>query len=285
VEYSYFLRGFDKDWSEWSKKTEKEYTNLPAGTYNFEIKAKSNLGNESMIESFSFSVLPPWYKTNWAYFTYALLFVILVFGLYQWQRKIFMNQQRRHEVEQKRLQYLHQLEMEKSDKEIVKLKNEKLQAEIDHKNKELASAAMHLVQKGDLLADIREELAHLKKGNNGNGSADEFKKIQRILNEENTIDKDWEQFASHFDTVHSDFLRILKMHFPTLSAHELKLCAYLRMNLSSKEIAQLESISVRGVEISRYRLRKKLGIHTEVNLFDYLMNFPQSKNGQSAGAG
>lgn len=278
VEYSYFLRGFDKEWSDWSKRTEKEYTNLPAGTYNFEIKAKSNLGNESMIESFSFSVLPPWYKTNWAYFIYALLFVIIIFQLYQWQRKIFMNQQKKHEEDQKQLQYLHQLEMEKSDKEIVKLKNEKLQAEIDHKNKELASAAMHLVQKGDLLADIREEVGHLKKGVNGNSSADEFKKIQRILNEENTIDKDWEQFASHFDTVHSDFLRILKLHFPNLSAHELKLCAYLRMNLSSKEIAQLESISVRGVEISRYRLRKKLGIHTEINLFDFLMNFPVSKS-------
>jgi ligand-binding sensor domain-containing protein/DNA-binding CsgD family transcriptional regulator len=279
VQYSYILRGFDKDWSDWSKKTEKEYTNLPAGSYNFEIKAKSNLGNESMISSFSFTVLQPWYKTNWAYFIYTLLFVLLTFQLYQWQRKIFLNQQKKHEEEQKRLLYLHQLELEKSEKEIVKLKNEKLQAEIDHKNTELASAAMHLVQKGDLLADIREELGHLKKGFNGNGSPEEFKKIQRILNEENKIDKDWEQFASHFDKVHSDFLRILKMKYPNLSAHELKLCAYLRMNLSSKEIAQLESISVRGVEISRYRLRKKLGIHTEINLFDFLMNFPSSKDG------
>ena len=55
------------------------------------------------------------------------------------------------------------------------------------------------------------------------------------------------------------------------SAHDLKLCAYLRMNLSSKEIAQLENISVRGVEISRYRLRKKLQIPTETNLFDFLL--------------
>ena len=162
--------------------------------------------------------------------------------------------------------------MEKSEKEIVKLKNEKLESEIEHKNTELASAAMHLVQKGELLGNIREELMRMKKGVNGDGAAaEEFKKMLRILGEENKMDKDWEQFAIHFDKVHSDFLQILKSVYPQLSSHELKLCAYLRMNLSSKEIAQLENISVRGVEISRYRLRKKLHIPTEINLFDFLM--------------
>ena len=98
------------------------------------------------------------------------------------------------------------------------------------------------------------------------------------------MDKDWEQFAVHFDKVHSDFLQILKAAYPVLSSHELKLCAYLRMNLSSKEIAQLENISVRGVEISRYRLRKKLRIPTETNLFDFLMELHNSGSGARAGA-
>ncbi|HTR30364.1 MAG TPA: triple tyrosine motif-containing protein [Puia sp.] len=272
IQYSYLLTGFDKDWSSWSKKTEKEYTNLPAGTYTFQVKSKSNLGNESAITEYSFNILPPWYQTGWAYLLYTCLFGALVYLLYYWQRRIFLRQQARHEEEQRRLQYLHQLEIEKSDKEIVKLKNEKLEAEIEHKNTELASAAMHLVQKGELLGNIREELMRIKRGVNGDGAAaEEYKKMLRILGEENKMDKDWEQFAVHFDKVHSDFLQILKSAYPQLSAHELKLCAYLRMNLSSKEIAQLENISVRGVEISRYRLRKKLRIPTEMNLFDFLM--------------
>ena len=75
----------------------------------------------------------------------------------------------------------------------------------------------------------------------------------------------------------SDFLQILKSIYPALSAHELKLCAYLRMSLSSKEIAQLENISVRGVELGRYRLRKKLKISTETNLFDFLMEMTTKK--------
>lgn len=279
--YSYYLKGFDKDWSGWSKWPAKEYTNLSAGTYTFQVKCKSNLGNESAVSEYSFIILPPWYQTGWAYLLYTLVFAALVYLLYFWQRRIFLQQQEKHEEEQRRLQYLHQLEMEKSEKEIVNLKNEVLEAEIEHKNTELASAAMHLVQKGELLSNIREELMRLKKGVNGDGAAaEEFKKMLRILGEENKMDKDWEQFAVHFDKVHSDFLQILKGAYPLLSSHELKLCAYLRMNLSSKEIAQLENISVRGVEISRYRLRKKLRIPTEINLFDFLMELhSKGKNG------
>lgn len=272
ITYSYCLKGFDRDWSDWSKKTEKDYTNLPAGRYTFQVRSKSNLGNESPLSIYTFTILPPWYQTGWAYALYTLLLAGLLYLVYFWQRRVLRKQQRKHEEEQARLQYLHQLEMEKSEKEIVKLRNEKLEAEIEHKNTELASAAMHLVQKGELLGNIREELMRMKKGGNGEGAAaEEFKKMLRILGEENKMDKDWEQFAVHFDNVHSDFLRILKIAYPALSAHELKLCAYLRMNLSSKEIAQLENISVRGVEISRYRLRKKLKISTETNLFDFLM--------------
>jgi DNA-binding CsgD family transcriptional regulator len=80
-----------------------------------------------------------------------------------------------------------------------------------------------------------------------------------------------EHFAQHFDKVHSGFVSDLKIKHADLSANELKLCTFLRMNLSSKEIALLLNITVRGVEISRYRLRKKLKLTKEVNLFDYLL--------------
>ena len=274
VLYSYYLKGFDKDWSGWSKKAEKDYTNLPAGKYLFQIKAKNNLGSESSINSYSFTVLPPWYQTLWAYLLYFILAISIVYLGYARQKNIFIKQQKRHEEEQKRLQYLHQLEIEKSEKEIITLKNQKLQAEIEHKNTELASVAMHLVQKGELLGNIKDELMRLKKSSNDeNHKTGDYKKLIHILGEEDKMDKDWEHFAAHFDKVHSNFLRNLKASHPTLSAHELKLSAYLLMNLSSKEIAQLMNISVRGVEISRYRLRKKLKIPTETNLFNFLLEF------------
>jgi DNA-binding NarL/FixJ family response regulator len=92
-----------------------------------------------------------------------------------------------------------------------------------------------------------------------------------MLGETEKSDEDWSRFALYFDEVHNNYLTTLKTKFPQLSNTDLKLCAYLRLNLSSKEIAQLLNISLKGVEVSRYRLRKKLGLATEVNLHDFLL--------------
>ncbi|HET7898355.1 MAG TPA: triple tyrosine motif-containing protein, partial [Flavisolibacter sp.] len=276
IEYSYNLKGFDHTWSAWSGKTEKDYTNLPAGDYVFQIKARTNLGNESAVSSYAFTILPPWYQTPVAYFLYALAFLVLIYFVHSQQKKKLLKQQQKYEEQQRQLQYLHQLELEKNEKEIVKLRNEKLEAELAHKNTELASSAMHLVQKGELLSKIKDELVKLNKDSQVQQSPDEVKKIIKILGTEEKMDEDWELFAQHFDKVHSDFLLNLKKKFPNLTPNESKLCAYLRMNLSTKEIAQLMNISVRGVEISRYRLRKKLELPTAVNLFDFLIKIDDS---------
>ncbi len=130
---------------------------------------------------------------------------------------------------------------------------------------------MHLVQKSELMSKLRSELNHLMKAMDNEKAQSEIKKMVKVLGEDEKMDNDWMQFTHHFDKVHSDFVVVLKDKFPTITANELKLSAYLRMNLSTKEIARLMNISVRGVEISRYRLRKKLGISSEMNLFDFLM--------------
>lgn len=272
IEYSYMLNGFDKEWSDWSKKTEKDYTNLPAGNYEFKVKMRNNLRNESEVSSYSFVILPPWYQTIWAYLIYAAIAIWFIYFLYRKHKKKLLRERNKHIEEQKRQAYLHQLELEKSEKELVKLRNEKLEAEIEFKNSELATTAMHLVQKEEFLVKIKEELQHLNKSGKEKPDTTDLKKILRFLSEEEKLNEEWEQFSVHFNKVHSNFLIVLKDRYPDLKAHELKLCAYLRMNLSSKEIAQLMSISVRGVEISRYRLRKKLQIPTEVNLFQFLFD-------------
>jgi hypothetical protein len=172
VQYSYLLNGFNTSWSDWSKKSEKEYTNLPPGQYEFQIKAKNNLGNESSVKIYKFIVLPPWYQTTLAYITYVLLILGVIYLIFRWQKQIFLEQQQKYEDEQKKLTYLHELELEKSEKEIVKLRNEKLESEIAFKNTELASTAMHLVQKGELLGNIKEEMSRIKKNANGHAAPD-----------------------------------------------------------------------------------------------------------------
>ena len=272
LEFSYRLRGLDDNWSEWTAKTEKEYTHLPAGRYHFEVKVRNNLGNESIPAVYSFRILPPWYQTVWAYAVYLLLLAAAIYFLYIWQIRKFRQQQEKYEKEQGQLQYLHQLEIDKAETELMALRNEKLQVEVDFKNSELATNAMHLVQKSELLAKLKSELNQLVKAVDNEKAQAEIRKMIKVLGEDEKMDKDWEHFSHHFDKVHSDFVVVLKEKFPSITPNELKLSAYLRMNLSTKEIAQLMNISVRGVEISRYRLRKKLGISSEVNLFDFLMS-------------
>ncbi|MEO6253581.1 MAG: triple tyrosine motif-containing protein [Ferruginibacter sp.] len=277
LEYSYRLKGYDNNWSEWTNRTEKEYTNLPAGKFSFEVKVRNNLGNESEVATYTFNVLPPWYKTNWAKACYLLLLIAGLYFLYKWQTKKFKLQQVKYEEEQKRLRYIHDLEIAKSESELVTLRNEKLEADINFKNSELASSAMHLVKKGELVSKMKTELAHIMKDISNPQAEADLKKMIKSISEDDNMDQEWENFTLHFDKVHSDFISALKEKHPGISNNEIKLCAYLRMNLSTKEIAQLMNISVRGVEVSRYRLRKKLELATELSLFDYLINI-QPKN-------
>src|SRR5690606_36681720 len=218
----------------------------------------------SDLVTYSFKVLPAWYQSYWTYAAYVLLAAGAVYLILRWQQK-------KHQKEQERLKYLHQLELEHNEKEIIKLRNEKLEADVNFKNKELATTTMHLVQRGKVLAKIKEELMALSQSHNIQNDSPDIKRVMRLLNEVERNDADWDQFAIHFDHVHSNFLTILKEELPDLTPNELKLCAYLKMNLSSKEIAQLMSITIRAVEVSRYRLRKKLKITSDVNLFDFLI--------------
>nr|WP_242689105.1 triple tyrosine motif-containing protein [Pedobacter sp. SYSU D00535] len=277
IEYSYYLEGFDKAWSAFSKKTEKDYTNLPYGDYVFKVKARNNFGIESEAATYKFSIAPPWYNTLVAYFCYFLLTVFLIYRLYKVQQKKFIHQKQRFQEEQKRLEYLHQLEMDKSEKEIIKLKNEKLETEIEAKNSELASIAMHLGQKAELLDKIKAELNKLNKHIVNEEQHADINKILRTLSNEEKADEGWEQFAMYFDKVHTNFLKDIKTAYPNLTPNDLRLSAYLKMNLSTKEIAQLMKISPRGVEISRYRLRKKLGISGDISLFEFFKDFKVSE--------
>jgi ligand-binding sensor domain-containing protein/DNA-binding CsgD family transcriptional regulator len=278
LEYSYRLKGYDNNWSEWTQRTEKEYTNLPAGKFSFEVKVRNNLGNESAVAAYTFNVLPPWYKTNLAKVVYLLILMAGLYFLYKWQEKKFKLQQTKYEEEQARQRYIHELEIAKTESELVALRNEKLEADINYKNSELASSAMHLVKKGELVSKMKAELAHVMKGISNPQAEADLKKMIKTISEDDNIDQEWENFTLHFDKVHSDFISALKEKHPAISNNEVKLCAYLRMNLSTKEMAQLMNISVRGVEVSRYRLRKKLELATEISLFDYLINI-QTRNG------
>ena len=271
LQYSIRLKGFDENWSDWSSRTNKEYTNLSGGTYVFEVKVRNNLNKESEVTNYKFKVLPPWYLTKLAIGIYFLSILLGLFLVYKFLKKKFRLQRQKYEEEQKRINYIHELEQNRTRSELITLQNEKLEADISFKNAELAAAAMHLVKKGELLTKIKDDLSHVSKEIRNPEAISAIKKMVKKVGEDDKLDEEWESFAKHFDSVHSDYLTNLKEKHPNLTGNELKLCANLRMNLSTKEIAQLMNISVRGVEVSRYRLRKKLELESGDNLFDYLM--------------
>jgi len=129
---------------------------------------------------------------------------------------------------------------------------------------------MHLVERGGLLSNIKEEMIAVIKRLNIPQLPYEFRSVFKLMTDTEKDEDDWNKFSLYFDQVHNNFLVTLKTKYPLLSATDLKMCAYLRLNLSSKEIAQLLNISPKGVEISRYRIRKKLGLTPEVNLYAFL---------------
>ena len=271
--FQYQLENFEKDWSEWNTATEKEYTNLSEGLYTFRVRAKNVFGDISEEASFQLKVYPPWYRSKLAYGFYGLG-LLVVFGA------SMLVLSMRHSYEKKKLTLRQKRELlqkeneivevsKKSEEQISKLRNDKLRSEIDHKNRELATTTMHLINKNEFMLQIRNAIKETSKS----GSKDNFKKIIRDIDRNLSEDEGWEQFTKHFDQVHGDFLSNIKKDNPTLTPQEIKLCAYLRMNMSSKEIANLLNISVRGVEISRYRLRKKLDISRDTNLVDYMLEY------------
>lgn len=272
IKYQYQLIGLDKEPSPWLTKTEKEYTNLPKGKYTFEVRARNAYLQESQTRSFSFVVKPPWYSSTAALTVYCGLFLFL-FGSMIWiPQSQFQKEKAQLVSQQAALEKEHQAEVQKSEQEIMRLHNEKLESEVHHKNQELAATAMHLVQKTEILTRIKQELSQLSGSKDQNEIKKEIRRLVKVIDKDIEFDKNWEQFEHHFDQVHHDYLKSLRQQFPQLTPKDRKLCAYLRMNLQTKEIAPLMNISVRGVEISRYRLRKKLELSRETNLIEFLMS-------------
>jgi DNA-binding CsgD family transcriptional regulator len=211
-----------------------------------------------------------------------------MYFLYKYQKRKYQvqhakklrKQQEEFEEEQKRLMYQHQLEIEKNEKEVMRLKNIRLESEVRHNNTELASNTMSLLQKREILNKIKDEILKVQQESDHDKIMKEYRRILKIIDEQLDVNNDWERFSVYFDRVNNDFFKILNDSYPSLTPTDLRLCAYLRLNLSTKEIADLLNLSIRGVESSRYRLRKKLDLPNDLGLYEFLKSIGNiSQNG------
>lgn len=265
AEYQYVLEGLQDQWSEWSAKTTTNFKNLPAGTYIFKVRAKIANSKPENIATYTFTIKKPWYATNFAVLIYFILGFFAAVYIHKTYKKYYREKEQKLIEENNLLLEIAALE---NNQQLMRLKNEQLSQDVDSKNKELAVSTMSLLKKNELLSLIKEDL----KNNTDEGSKSiksVISTINKNINEEDT----WTVFKEAFDTADNNFLKKVKQAHSSLTPNDLRLCAYLRLNLSSKEIAPLLNISVRSVEIKRYRLRKKMDLPHEKGLVEYILSF------------
>ncbi|MBL7814330.1 MAG: hypothetical protein JNL70_04915 [Saprospiraceae bacterium] len=257
--FSYFLTGQSTQWSSWESATSHEFANLSAGKHSFKLR-NDITGEETVIE---FDIEPHWYETIWAKIGYLLLFIGLIFLLLKFHKYQLSNQRQYLEAEM-----LRELEQQR-----IRADNEKLHLDIINKSQELANSTMGIIRKNEILIEIKEELEGIKSEHGLRFPEKHYQKLKQMIENNLSSEENWRVFEENFNGVHEDFLKRLKQEFTDLTPGDLKLAAYLRMNLTSKEISPLLYISVRGVENKRYRLRKKLDLKDSDNLTEFILKY------------
>lgn len=274
--FSYFLEGFSEEWSHWSGDSYKEFTNLKEGEYVFKLKAKNIFEVESEMATVTFTISPPWHRSKMAYILYSVLFLLITFLFIKFiLYRIKRAKQKEGERYKQKIKEHKELSMHQAliaEKEIIKLRNDKLRTEKIHRDKELANQTMGLIQKNKLLVTIIEELQYIHNLIKNDSAKSKIYSLKKRIKKEVDNKQQNKIFQTYFDEVHHEFFNRLNEKYPILTPNDLRLCAYIKMNISTKEIATILNISYRGAEIRRYRLRKKLELSREVNLSTFLLN-------------
>ena len=264
----YKLEGFTGQWQEGKRMLEARYFRLPPGKYTFCAEVYNEKGILSSVK-LPFVILRPWY-TSYGFITvYVILGLLLLFlSLYT----VYHVVKRKKERVIAQQQMLHQVKMELQEKRIVALENEQLKADLRFKSKELAERVMTNIAHQKVLASLKSEIQQLRLA--GQYTRKNLDRLLSMVNNNLVSSEDnWNTFQSNFDRIHENFFRNLKAQYPELTSADLRLCALLRLNMPTKEIAQFLNISVRGVDAARYRLRKKFDLSSEDSLTDFIINF------------
>ena len=258
--YAYRLDGFEEKWTQVdSKHRLATYTNLDAGEYTFQVKAANNSSAWGEPVELVIVITPPFWKTWWFRLVAALLSVgTIVFLLTYFDAK---------------RQETHQKELLKREQEILKLRNERLNEEVQEKNAQLSAALLQSAHKNTSLDRLKKQLMDIMK--DAKADAEQKKEIRQLVRKidfELSSEDYWEQFQLNFDQVHQQFSQLLHLRHPELSPNEIRLSCLLRINMTNKEIAAIQNISLSAVEKSKYRLKKKLNLGKEADLNSYILS-------------
>jgi len=243
--YNYKINEIDENWIT-TDKPELRYYQLKPGNYHLEICSDTN-PKHIIIE---FTITPPWYQTSWFYLIYLGLALILAWLLYQFFKNKLARQHKLLEFE---------------------VKQTSLENRLQNTNVELMLTLRYLIQKNESLQNLQNEINAVKESP-GNIPIKFIRRLDTQINKGLELQtKEWKMALNNLKLSQEGYFKKLKENYPRLTNNDIRLCSYLRMNFSSKEIAHLLNISTRAVDISRYRLRKKLALEHNKNLTDFLM--------------
>lgn len=273
VQYQYILKGIDRNWSKWTSKPYKEYTHLRPGDYIFKVQSRDLNGDTGQEASYAFSIPPVWYRTTLAIIIYISIALALIMLITKIIKNKIDRERRKSKIDAQRSKRMLELEIEqlKLMQEKDNIREDKLVLEESNKkkSKELANYTMLLVKKKEVFSDTYNKLKELKKSSKNTIIRKEIQTLILELHQHKIGEEFMQVFDVNFESVHKNFFQKLKTLYPNLTKRELRLCAFVKMDLSNKEIAPLLNISVRGVETARYRVRKKLNVQ-DVNFLSFL---------------
>ena len=240
--------------------------NLSFGIHEIKVYT-DNFGSQTLSETFKFKVARPWFISYWMMLIYFGLITSLLYVYYKWNHTRYLEKLKVKNEEMKHQKKIFELEIENSNKIKAKeLEKHLLEIQIQNKASEVAVKSLSLIKHNEMVQNIEDLLKNEK-------NIEVLKaKIKKIIKIAGMDENSWKAFEEDLIRANNDFVEKLLKNHPALSSKDIKLCIYLRMNLSSKEIAPLMNISFRGVELHRYRLRKKLNINKDLSLNYYMLS-------------
>lgn len=259
---SYMIEGVFTDWSPWQKDGKISFLQLPEGKYTLKVR-KYVIRGPYMETSIPIIVRPAWYNTIGAWIIYIFLIgVIAKFTLGYHLKNLHKEEQARQKAER-----------QAEEQKLQQMKSKMLEAELQNKNNELSLQTSALVKRNQAIQKLLDELERQKETLGDRYPNKLYNRMKNLMEESLNDQADWLLFESHFNSAHQNFIERLRQQYSDITTGDQRICCLLRMNLSTKEIASLLNVSVRAIELRRYRLRKRLLLDGDTNLTDFLMSF------------
>ncbi|MCC6726916.1 MAG: hypothetical protein IT258_20610 [Saprospiraceae bacterium] len=249
--FAYKLDGFDPDWNMVDADQHRAvFSNLNGGIYRLRVKVANGDGAWGREAVLQLVVQPPFWKRWW--FVLGCLLIIGAIAFFSF--KYVLDHQKAE----------FQAQQFKTEQEIMRIRNESLQKQVEDNQQKLSASVLETAHKNQFLFDLKAQIQKLE------SSLPELRKVVRSIDGELNQEDYWEQFQLTFNQVHQKFIHKLQERHTEITNNDLRLCCFIRMGMSNAEIATILNITINGVEQSKYRLKRKMGLEKEASLNDYI---------------